>query len=116
MVTLELDDIQGIIPRGYGDMLVCHPRLVQTGLDLVDFPTSSLIHQRWEVRSFRSSLQPTQPQMHPNRLPMRTVLFCVDWKTENSVGPPTVLRVQALSGGPILTVGRTVFEMWLGRL
>ena len=46
--------------------------------------TCSLIHQRWEVRSFRSSLQPTQPQMHPNRLPMRTVLFCVDWKTKNS--------------------------------
>ena len=47
--------------------------------------TCSLIHQRWEVRSFRSSLQPTQPQMHRNRLPMRTVLFCVDWKIENSV-------------------------------
>ena len=25
------------------------------------------------------------PYVHPNRLPMRIALFCVDWKTENSV-------------------------------
>ncbi len=32
----------------------------------------------------RSLLKPMQSWSHPDRLPMRTVLFCVDWKTENS--------------------------------
>ena len=31
-------------------------------------------------------------------------------------GLPTTLRVQTFSGGPILTIDRTIFEMWLGAL
>ena len=33
---------------------------------------------KMEVYILRSLLPPIQPQLHPNRLPMRTVLFCVD--------------------------------------
>ena len=33
-----------------------------------------------------------------------------------SADSATVLRVRVLEGGPILTVDRTVFEMWLGSL
>ena len=38
----------------------------------------------------------------------------LSWIKEQVCG--AVLRVRAFSDGPILTIDRTVFEMWLGRL
>lgn len=35
------------------DVLICHPRLVQTGLDLVDFPT--IVWAESEVSVFQST-------------------------------------------------------------
>ena len=50
--------------------------------------TSNILNPGWYVlrpeAKLRSLLAPIQSLSHPNRLPMRTVLFCVDWKTENS--------------------------------
>ena len=39
------------------DMLVCHPRLVQTGLDLIDFPT--LCWYETEFSVFQSTPEST---------------------------------------------------------
>ena len=54
-----------------------------------------------------------RPQSPPNRLPMRTVLFCV-YSTSLNLSVKVLDFVK--SGGPKWTVGRTIFEMWLGGL
>ena len=37
------------------DVLVCHPRLVQTGLDLVDFPTIVWFEMDYSVYTMRQA-------------------------------------------------------------
>ena len=39
------------------DVMICHPRLVQTGLDLIDFPT--LIWYKTEFSVFQSTQKGT---------------------------------------------------------
>ena len=39
------------------DVLICHPRLVQTGLDLIDFPT--IVCDETEFFVFQSTQQST---------------------------------------------------------
>ena len=37
------------------DVMVCHPRLVQTGLDLVDFPTIVWFEKDYSVYTMRQA-------------------------------------------------------------
>ena len=87
------------------DVLICHPRLVQTGLDLIDFPT--IVWDETEFSVFQSTQQ-------------STVLvggrFGCNWGSigatgcesygappalmDRRTGLPNVLRVQAFSGRP----------------
>ena len=87
------------------DVMVCHPRLVQTGLDLIDFPTLCWFETEFSV--FQSTQQ-------------STVLvggrFGCNWGSigatgcesygappalmDRRTGLPNVLRVQAFSGRP----------------
>ena len=65
--------------------------------------------------SLHRLLAPIQPQPHPNRLPRRTLPFCVDWKTENSYGEyyarsapvysAIKLRQDAVAGVPLQVCG-----------
>ena len=102
------------------DVLICHPRLVQTGLDLIDFPT--IVWDETEFSVFQSTEKGAvlvggrsecgRAQIDINRLERRTEPYLLS--IDRRMYPPTTLRVQSFSGGPKLTVDRTVFEMWLG--
>ena len=94
------------------DVLICHPRLVQTGLDLIDFPT--LIWYETEFSVFQSTQKSTvlmgsrfgcdRDCIDLNRLRrLQTSYPLVDRRS----GLPTTLRVQSFSGGPDRTELRT---------
>ena len=94
------------------DVLICHPRLVQTGLDLIDFPT--LIWYETEFSVFQSTQKSTvlmgsrfgcdRDCIDLNRLRrLQTSYPLVDRRS----GLPTTLRVQTFSGGPDRTELRT---------
>ena len=66
------------------DVMVCHPRLVQTGLDLVDFPTIVWFEKDYSVYTMRQAsrrswrIGPAEagegrvhglPEQHPGRRP-----------------------------------------------
>ena len=47
--------IGGAVPTQCIDVLICHPRLVQTGLDLVDFPTICWMETDYSVYTMRQA-------------------------------------------------------------
>ena len=49
--------IGGAVPTQCIDVLICHPRLVQTGLDLIDFPT--IVWDETEFSVFQSTQKST---------------------------------------------------------
>ena len=90
------------------DVLICHPRLVQTGLDLIDFPT--IVWDETEFSVFQSTQKSTvlmgsrfgcdRDCIDLNRLRrLQTSYPLVDRRS----GLPTTLRVQTFSGGPSLS-------------
>jgi len=48
------DWIKGQVQSGM-DVLVCHPKLCQTGLDLLDFPTLAFYQTEWSVYTLRQA-------------------------------------------------------------
>ena len=116
------------------DVLICHPRLVQTGLDLIDFPT--ICWDETEFSVFQSTQQSTVlvvGRFGCNRGSIGAT-GCESYGAppalmDRRTGLPNVLRVQAFSGRlarmepywaatgpPTHTVDTTIFEMWLGNL
>ena len=93
------------------DVMVCHPRLVQTGLDLIDFPTLCWFETEFSV--FQSTEKGAvlvggrsecgRAQIDINRLERRRTEPCL-LSIDRRMYPPTTLRVQSFSGGPKLTV------------
>ena len=93
------------------DVMICHPRLVQTGLDLIDFPT--LCWYETEFSVFQSTEKGAvlvggrsecgRAQIDINRLERRRTEPCL-LSIDRRMYPPTTLRVQSFSGGPKLTV------------
>ncbi len=67
------------------DVLVCHPRLVQTGLDLVEFPTICWYETDYSVYTMRQERRP--PRLRDSGTP---------WSRTTPVPPPA--RPDVLSG------------------